>query len=49
LDDGYKEIVVEETSEDGDWEAFREKLINAQSKSKSVCKYQGLKEVVADI
>jgi len=35
LSDDYKEIVVEETSEDGDWEAFREKLINAQSKSKT--------------
>lgn len=37
LTDDYKEIVVEETSEDGDWEAFREKLVNAQSKSKTVC------------
>ncbi|TVY14670.1 Cofilin [Lachnellula arida] len=35
LTDDYKEIVVEETSEDGDWEAFREKLVNAQSKSKT--------------
>jgi hypothetical protein len=36
LDDGYKEIVVEEASEDGDWEHFREKLINAKSKNKAV-------------
>lgn len=36
LSDDYKEIVVEEASENGDWEAFREKLINAQSKSKTV-------------
>jgi len=34
LDDAYKEIVVEEASEDGDWEVFREKLITAQSKNK---------------
>ncbi len=37
LSDDYKEIVVEETSENGDWEHFREKLINAESKSKTVC------------
>jgi len=35
LDDSYKEIVVEEASEDGDWDAFREKLISAQSKNKA--------------
>jgi len=35
LDDNYKEIVVDEASEDGDWEVFREKLITAQSKSKT--------------
>lgn len=35
LSDDYKEIVVEEASEDGDWDNFREKLINAQSKSKT--------------
>ena len=37
LSDDNKEIVVEEASEDADWENFREKLINAKSKSKSVC------------
>jgi hypothetical protein len=36
LSDDYKEIVVEEASDNKDWEAFREKLINATSKSKSV-------------
>lgn len=36
LSDDYKEIVVEEASEDGDWELFREKLISATSKSKTV-------------
>jgi len=35
LDDNYKEIVVDEASENGDWEIFREKLITAQSKSKT--------------
>jgi len=35
LDDNYKEIVVDEASENGDWEVFREKLITAQSKSKT--------------
>lgn len=37
LSDDNKEIVVEEASADADWENFREKLINAQTKSKSVC------------
>jgi len=36
LSDDYKEIVVEEASEDGDWESFREKLVTAQSKTKTV-------------
>jgi hypothetical protein len=36
LSDDYKEIVVEETSENGDWDVFREKLLSAQSKSKTV-------------
>lgn len=36
LSDDYKEIVVEEASDNKDWEAFREKLINATAKSKSV-------------
>jgi len=35
LSDDYKEIVVEETSESADWDAFREKLVNAKAKSKS--------------
>ncbi|RDW95327.1 hypothetical protein BP5796_01090 [Coleophoma crateriformis] len=35
LSDDYKEIVVEESSEDGDWDNFREKLVTAQSKSKT--------------
>lgn len=36
LSDDYKEIVVEDASTDKDWESFREKLINATSKTKSV-------------
>jgi hypothetical protein len=36
LSDDYKEIVVEHASEDKDWEEFREKLINATSKSRTV-------------
>jgi len=34
LSDDYKEIVVDDLSEDGDWEVFREKLISATSKNK---------------
>ncbi|KAI9053830.1 hypothetical protein LZ554_002778 [Drepanopeziza brunnea f. sp. 'monogermtubi'] len=35
LSDDYKQIEVEESSENGDWDTFREKLVNAQSKSKT--------------
>jgi len=34
LSDDYKEIVIEETSENGDWDFFREKLLKAESKNK---------------
>ncbi|KAH7370829.1 cofilin [Rhexocercosporidium sp. MPI-PUGE-AT-0058] len=34
LSDDYKEIVVEEFSENGDWDVFREKLISAETKNK---------------
>ena len=34
ISDDWKEIVVEETSTDPDYSKFREKLVNAQSKSK---------------
>jgi hypothetical protein len=38
LSDDNKEIVVDSTSEEApEYEQFREKLINAQSKSKTVC------------
>lgn len=36
LSDDFKQIVIEDASSDGDWEVFRERLISAQSKSKSV-------------
>lgn len=36
LSDDFKQILVEESSPDKDWEAFREKLINATSKNKAV-------------
>lgn len=34
ISDDWKEIVVEETSTDGEWPAFREKLLNAKSKDR---------------
>ena len=34
LSDDYKEIVVEEKSADGDWEAFQSKLMNAKASHK---------------
>lgn len=36
ISDDYKEVVIEETSEDGDWDVFRKKLLDAESKSKTV-------------
>jgi spore cortex formation protein SpoVR/YcgB (stage V sporulation) len=36
LSDDNKQIVVDEASDDKDWDNFREKLINATTKSKSV-------------
>jgi len=36
LSDDYKEIVVEHASDNSDWEDFREKLVNATSKSRTV-------------
>ncbi|KAK3074429.1 hypothetical protein LTR53_008314 [Teratosphaeriaceae sp. CCFEE 6253] len=34
ISDDYKEIVVEETSKEADYNKFREKLLNAKSKNK---------------
>lgn len=36
LSDDNREIVVEEASEDGNWDNFREKLVNAKTKNKAV-------------
>jgi len=48
LSDDNKEIVVEEASEDGDWDAFREKLVNAKSKTKSGALTKGPRYAVYD-
>ncbi|CAG9979470.1 unnamed protein product [Clonostachys byssicola] len=48
LSDDYKEIVVEEASDSKDWEAFREKLINATSKSRSGAVGKGPRYAVYD-
>lgn len=48
LSDNYKEIVVEETSLDSDWDAFREKLINAKSKTKTGKEVKGPRYAVYD-
>ena len=34
LSDDYKEIVVEDKSDDTDWETFRNKLLNAKSSAR---------------
>jgi Cofilin/tropomyosin-type actin-binding protein len=36
LSDDNRQIVVEDASENGDWDYFREKLINAKTKNKAV-------------
>ncbi|CAI0643587.1 unnamed protein product [Colletotrichum noveboracense] len=48
LSDDNKEIVVEEASADKDWENFREKLINATSKTKSGAVGKGPRYAVYD-
>lgn len=48
LSDDYKEIVIEETSENGDWDFFREKLLKAESKSKTVRLQAPMFQVVID-
>jgi hypothetical protein len=50
LSDDYKEVVVESTSEDGpDYDNFREKLINATSKTKSGTVCKGPRYAVYDV
>lgn len=48
LSDDYKEVVIEETSEDADWDAFREKLVNAKSKTKNGKEVKGPRYAVYD-
>jgi len=48
LDDGYKQIVVEEASENGDWDHFREKLLSAKSKNKAGKEGKGPRYAVYD-
>jgi cofilin len=48
LSDDYKEIVIEETSENGDWDFFREKLLKAESKNKMVRLRDPMFQVVID-
>ncbi|KAI1388374.1 uncharacterized protein F4822DRAFT_244173 [Hypoxylon trugodes] len=48
LSDDNREIVVEEASADKDWEAFREKLVNATTKSKSGAVGKGPRYAVYD-
>lgn len=48
LSDDNKEIVVEEASDDKDWENFREKLVNATTKSKTGAVGKGPRYAVYD-
>jgi len=49
LSDDNRQIVVEEASADKDWENFRQKLINATSKSKSGAVGKGPRYAVYDV
>jgi len=48
LSDNYKEIVVEEASDDKEWDSFREKLVNATVKSPSGATGKGPRYAVYD-
>jgi cofilin len=48
LSDNFKEIVVEEASEDKDWDNFREKLVNATTKTRSGAVGKGPRYAVYD-
>ncbi|CAI4212498.1 unnamed protein product [Parascedosporium putredinis] len=48
LSDDNKQIVVEEASDNSDWEVFREKLINATTKSKTGAVGKGPRYAVYD-
>lgn len=49
LSDDNKQIVVDEASADKDWENFREKLVNATTKSKSGAVGKGPRYAVYDV
>lgn len=49
LSDNNAEIVVEESSKDADYDAFREKLINAKSKDKRGNETAGPRYAVFDL
>jgi hypothetical protein len=48
LSDDYKEIVVEHTSTENDWEDFRSKLINAKAKNRAGVEGKGPRYAVYD-
>jgi len=48
LSDDYKQVAVEEASNDGDWEVFREKLVNAKSKGMGGKEVKGPRYAVYD-
>ena len=48
LSDDWKEIVIEESSDDSNWENFRQKLLDATSKSKSGAVGKGPRYAVYD-
>ncbi len=49
ISDNGKEIVVEESSKDNDYEVFREKLLSAKSKDKSGKEGHGPRYAVYDV
>jgi len=49
ISDDWKEIVVEETSTNGDWDEFRNKLLNAKSKDRKGKEGQGGRYAVFDV
>lgn len=48
LSDDFKQIVIEEASDDKQWDTFREKLINATTKSKTGAVGKGPRYAVYD-
>ncbi|KIM98999.1 hypothetical protein OIDMADRAFT_19945 [Oidiodendron maius Zn] len=48
LSDDNREIVVEEASENSDWDSFREKLVNAKTKNKAGKEGKGPRYAIYD-